>query len=102
MKMEMERKGDLEDLILLCDSKAVADDKCFSELIEEAQRVFSLSDGECADFLCVSRSSIGRWKSGKTLPRPLIRNFACVAFSAKAKKILEDASWVGIVEPEVT
>ena len=68
------RKEDLMDLQARLSPEAAADDETFRRMIERSVLVLELYDGELADALKVSRPTVNRWRNGRNLPHPVMRN----------------------------
>ena len=43
----------------------------FAELFREAQSILEVTDDDLAEYIRVSRPTIGRWASGETAPHPI-------------------------------
>ena len=71
-------------LIEACDTEAVESNSHFQNLIEEAQHMLGIDDGDCADMFDVNQSSVHRWRAGKAMPQMIVRRVVCRVIKERA------------------
>jgi len=71
--------------------KDIHDADLFRDVFASACEVLSLEDVDVSNALPVDRTTVNRWRNGKSVPRPLMRKPVYRFISARLRKRINDA-----------